>query len=424
MRFRPCIDLHNGVVKQIVGSTLSENPDTLQTNFAATKSSKEFAEMYRKDGLIGGHVIMLGPNNDEAALAALAAYPSGLQVGGGVKPSTAKRWIDAGASHVIVTSYIFNEGCLDFDRLRDLVGAAGGRDKVVLDLSCRRKPSDPTGPYYVVMDKWQRFTDTAVTQATLDTLAEYCAEFLVHGVDVEGKGCGIEESLVTCLGMWSTVPVTYAGGCRNLDDIARVERLGAGRVDVTIGSALDIFGGQLAYTDVVAWDQAQAVQTQTFAAPPTVVFKLLPSNAGTSYQSGQDCSLEGHVGDDGEISAVSGIGLQKELADFPADTGDLRLLAVRLEGLPAVELLRGNEALPPRKESGFSALLQSDGRCRITLPKAASPAVPAAAVLAVEVLQRNSAAVEGAAKWHLPPYVTGSTDFVQCSEAAAKRQRT
>mmetsp|Transcript_60084 Transcript_60084/g.135173 ORF Transcript_60084/g.135173 Transcript_60084/m.135173 type:complete len:418 (+) Transcript_60084:48-1301(+) len=417
MRFRPCIDLHNGVVKQIVGSTLTDDPEKLQTNFAATKSSKEFAQMYCQDGLIGGHVIMLGPNNDAAAKAALEGYPMGLQVGGGIKPSTAKQWLDAGASHVIVTSYVFNDGCLDYDRLRELVAACGGRERVVLDLSCRRKPTEPGGPYYVVMDKWQRFTDTAVTQATLDTLAEYCGEFLVHGVDVEGKACGIEENLVQCLGMWSRVPVTYAGGCRNLADINRVERLGVGRVDVTIGSALDIFGGELPYADVVAWDKAQASQAAAWSGPPAVAFKIL--TCSSTAKPGDDFCPPGS--EDGCITLLLHGALQKELLDIKPES-EVRIVSVRLDGLRGIEITHGAEA--PARAEGFRAHMLPTGHCRIYMPRnhVGGATLPGEAVLSVEVLQRSSG--EGLLGWHLPPYVSGSSDLRPCDEAAAKRLRT
>tara|TARA_B110001452_G_scaffold140703_1_gene116999 strand:- start:7 stop:891 length:885 start_codon:yes stop_codon:yes gene_type:complete len=255
-RFRPCIDLHQGKVKQIVGSTLSDEPGKAPvTNFEATKSSAEFAALYGRDKLVGGHVIMLGPNNEQAALGALRAYPGGLQVGGGINPSNARTYLDAGASHVIVTSYVFNEGRLDRERLAAIVETVG-RERLVLDLSCRRR--EPGGPFFVVTDRWQRFTTLEVCESTLHDLAAHCAEFLVHAVDVEGKQSGLERDLVVALGKWSPLPVTYAGGARSLEDCALLDELGAGRVDVTIGSALDIFGGKLPYDAVVEWDHAQA----------------------------------------------------------------------------------------------------------------------------------------------------------------------
>lgn len=254
MKFRPCIDLHHGAVKQIVGSTLTD-ADAPVVNFEADQSPAEFAAMYAADGLTGGHVIMLGGGNAEAARAALAAYPGGLQVGGGITPAAARPYLEAGASHVIVTSYVFREGRVDEARLAEMVDSVGSQ-RLVLDLSCRQRNGGKEGGgsgYYVVTDRWQRFTDVEVTEASLASLAAHCDEFLVHGVDVEGLQVGVIEDLVSKLGAWSPIPVTYAGGARSLADLERVERLGGGKVDLTVGSALDIFGGELPYADVVAW---------------------------------------------------------------------------------------------------------------------------------------------------------------------------
>ena len=205
-RFRPCIDLHQGKVKQIVGSSLSDDPSKGPiTNFEAEGSSADFAAMYAKDRLLGGHVIKLGPNNEEAALAALRAYPGGLQIGGGVTPANALSYLEAGASHVIVTSYVFSEGRLDAALLAEVVKVVG-RERLVLDLSCRRR--EPGGPFFVVTDRWQKFTDVAVDAALLRDLARSCDEFLVHGVDVEGKRCGVLEDLVRLHGEHSPIPVT------------------------------------------------------------------------------------------------------------------------------------------------------------------------------------------------------------------------
>ncbi|KAK2077487.1 hypothetical protein QBZ16_004332 [Prototheca wickerhamii] len=229
---------------------------SLKTNFVATQPSSWFAELFAKDQLQGGHVIMLGPSpaNERAAKEALRAFPGGLQVGGGITADNAPAFLDAGASHVIVTSYVFREGRLDQDRLDKLQVKAVGRERLVLDLSCRRRPGPtPADPYYVVTDRWQRFSDLAVTRATLEALAGSCDEFLVHGVDVEGMQLGIDEDLVALLGRDAPIPTTYAGGVRSMEDLDRVARAGRGRVHVTVGSALSIFGGALPYDDVVAW---------------------------------------------------------------------------------------------------------------------------------------------------------------------------
>jgi phosphoribosylformimino-5-aminoimidazole carboxamide ribotide isomerase len=250
--FRPCIDLHDGRVKQIVGGTLGDH-GALRTNFVADHGAEWFAARYRDDGLRGGHVIKLGPGNDEAAHAALDAYPGGLQLGGGVDDTNARSWLDVGASHVIVTSWLFPGSSLADDRLDSLI-AAVGRERVVIDLSCR-----PFGGEYVVMaGRWQRRTDFVLGPASLDALGARCAELLVHAVDVEGLSQGIDADLVARLAEWAPMPVTYAGGARSLDDLELVDEIGAGRVDLTIGSALDLFGGTgVRYDDVVAFNRAR-----------------------------------------------------------------------------------------------------------------------------------------------------------------------
>jgi len=247
--FRPCIDLHEGQVKQIVGGTLGEAG--LRTNFVSARPASWFAELYRRDGLTGGHVIMLGPGNEAAARSALAAYPGGLHIGGGINAGNARDWLAAGASHVIVTSWVFREGRVDWDRLGELSRLVGP-ERLVVDLSCRRRD----GLYYVVTDRWQKFTELTVTAETLRQFAGYCAEFLIHAVDVEGLCQGIDRELVEKLGEWSPIPTTYAGGARSLVDLEEVTRLGRGRIDLTIGSALDIFGGNgVRYEEVVAFNR-------------------------------------------------------------------------------------------------------------------------------------------------------------------------
>ena len=261
MKFRPCIDLHNGQVKQIVGSTLNDEKESkaLATNFETDRPAASYAEMYLKDKLTGGHVIMLGPGNTEAAKSALQSYPKGLQVGGGINDTNAMEWLNAGASHVIVTSHVFTNGQIHMPRLEKMVEICG-KNQLVLDLSCRRKPDSDDNDYYVVTNRWQTFTDYKVTPDSLKELANYCDEFLVHGVDVEGKQCGILEDLVALLGEHSTIPVTYAGGVRSLEDMELVKKVGKGKVDATVGSALDCFGGNLKYDDVVHWHNKEQQQ--------------------------------------------------------------------------------------------------------------------------------------------------------------------
>jgi phosphoribosylformimino-5-aminoimidazole carboxamide ribotide isomerase len=250
--FRPCIDLHEGKVKQIVGGTLENKAGTLRTNFVAAQPAAWFAELYKRDGLAGGHVIMLGSGNETEAQSALEAYPGGLQLGGGVNLDNARIWLNAGASHVIVTSWIFQNGQLSWDRLNSMVRQIG-REQLVLDLSCRRRGMD----YYVVTDRWQKFTDFLVNAENLQKLAGSCSEFLVHAVDVEGLCRGIDEELVVKLAEWSPVACTYAGGANSIADLERVTKLGNGRIDLTIGSALDIFGGTgVRYNEAVSFNRA------------------------------------------------------------------------------------------------------------------------------------------------------------------------
>lgn len=246
MKFRPCIDLHKGKVKQIIGGTLTDDNAKVQTNFESEHDSAYYAELYRKDNLRGGHVIMLGPGNTEAARLALAAYPGGMQVGGGINCDNALKWLEAGASHVILTSYIFADGELKQERL-DKIFKLVGRNKLVLDLSCRLRD----GKYYIVTDRWQKFTNCEVNAASLKQLAEYCAEFLIHAVDVEGKQAGIDTDLIKIMAEHSPIPAVYAGGVRSLEDIDLIRETGQNRIDYTVGSALDIFGGKLKYTDVL-----------------------------------------------------------------------------------------------------------------------------------------------------------------------------
>jgi phosphoribosylformimino-5-aminoimidazole carboxamide ribotide isomerase len=257
MEFRPCIDIHNGQVKQIVGSSLVDKGDKAEENFVATKGADYYARLYRENGIKGGHIILLNPASSEyfkatkaQALLALRAYPGGLQIGGGVNADNALEYIEAGASHVIVTSYVFRDGRVDFENLEKISKAVGNKH-LVLDLSCRMKD----GRYYIVTDRWQKFTDEVICDNTLDMLSKYCDEFLIHAVDVEGKSRGIERELVEYLGKRcerdNSIPVTYAGGVHSYEDIDLLNELGNGKINVTIGSALDLFGGTLSFKKIL-----------------------------------------------------------------------------------------------------------------------------------------------------------------------------
>lgn len=253
MRFRPCIDIHNGKVKQIVGGSLTDKEDFARENFVSEQDAAWYAGLYQRDGLKGGHIIQLNSKDSpyyEAtkaqALAALRAYPGGLQAGGGITAENGAEYLDAGASHVIVTSYVFRDGRISYENL-ERMKAAVGKERLVLDLSCRKKD----GEYYVVTDRWQRFTDTKVTLPLLRELGKSCAQFLVHAVDVEGKAAGIDGELVGLLAAYTECPVTYAGGVGSFEDLEKLRQAGQGRVDVTIGSALDIFGGSMQFDRIV-----------------------------------------------------------------------------------------------------------------------------------------------------------------------------
>ena len=250
--FRPCIDLHQGKVKQIVGGSLRDDGAGPTENFVSDRPAGWFAQTFKNDRLTGGHVIKLGPGNDSAAREALAAYPGGLQIGGGIHEGNAVEWLEAGASHVIVTSALFDAaGKFLEDTLRSLVREIG-KNKLVIDLSCRRSADGWT----VAMNRWQTLTELTVDHPTLDRLAPFCDEFLIHAADVEGLCRGVDAELVELLGTWGKSPVTYAGGAATMADLLLVEQAGCGVVDVTVGSALDLFGGKgLCYEDLVEWNR-------------------------------------------------------------------------------------------------------------------------------------------------------------------------
>ena len=249
MKFRPCIDIHNGKVKQIVGGSLKDQGDYAITNFSSEYGADFYANKYKNDGIRGGHIILLNAKTSEyyeatkeQAMEALAAYPGGLQVGGGITAEHAKEYIEAGASHVIVTSYVFQDGEIHWENLRKLCEAVG-KEHLVIDLSCRKKEEE----YYVVTNRWQTFTNVKLSYELLDSFAEYCDEFLVHGVDVEGKSSGVETELVKLLASWKKLPITYAGGIGSMEDLEVFQAVSEGKLDFTIGSALDLFGGTICY---------------------------------------------------------------------------------------------------------------------------------------------------------------------------------
>lgn len=255
MEFRPCIDIHNGKVKQIVGGSLQDQGNQAKENFVSEQDAPYYAQFYKKDGICGGHIILLNASDSEyyeatkmQALAALRTYPGGLQVGGGIRPENAREFLDAGASHVIVTSYVFKDGKINYDNLEKLFKVTG-REHLVLDLSCRKKD----GEYYIVTNRWQKFTEEKVTVELLDRLAGYADEFLIHAVDVEGMASGIEEELVKMLGSWGRLPVTYAGGVGTFEHLEQLKIWGQNRLNVTIGSALDLFGGKMPYKKVLEY---------------------------------------------------------------------------------------------------------------------------------------------------------------------------
>jgi phosphoribosylformimino-5-aminoimidazole carboxamide ribotide isomerase len=254
MRFRPCIDLHGGKVKQIVGGTLSDgNPDrALVTNFETEQSPAYFAELYRRENLSGGHVIMLGAGNEGAAVCALGAYSGGMHVGGGINPQNAGKFLGAGASHVVVTSYVFSDGLIKWERLDELLSVVP-KNRLVLDLSCRSVDGD----YIVATDRWQRLTKEKLSARLFERLSGYCDEFLVHAADVEGLKKGVDSDLVSLLADVSPIATVYAGGVRNLGDLDVIDKLGSGRIDATVGSGLDIFGGDLPFGDVVKWHKSR-----------------------------------------------------------------------------------------------------------------------------------------------------------------------
>lgn len=253
MQFRPCIDIHNGCVKQIVGGSLKDAGDQALENFVSEYDAAFYAGLYKKYGLKGGHIILLNHKDSDffeatkaQGMKALQAYPGGFMIGGGITADNAMEYIEAGASHVIVTSYVFRDGRVEEENLKKLVKTVG-KEHVVLDLSCKKIEGD----YRIVTDRWQKATDVILTHDTLDYFSEFCDEFLIHAVDVEGKSNGIEEELTSLLGSWARIPITYAGGVHDFRDLELLKTLGKDKIDVTIGSALSLFGGTMDFEKVL-----------------------------------------------------------------------------------------------------------------------------------------------------------------------------
>lgn len=255
MTFRPCIDIHNGQVKQIVGSSLRDKGDKATENFVATNDASFYARLYKEHNLKGAHVIMLNSKDSEyyeatkaQALLALSEYKDSLQVGGGIDDKNAKFFIDNGASHVIVTSFAFKDGRIQYENLAALVKAVG-KEHIVLDLSAGKKD----GEYVIVTDRWQKYSEVNITINLFTQLSSYCDEFLVHGIDTEGLKKGPDMELIKILSDVSgkiATPITYAGGIANTNHIKMIEELSEGKLNYTIGSALDIFGGSLSFEEV------------------------------------------------------------------------------------------------------------------------------------------------------------------------------
>ena len=253
MQFRPCIDIHNGAVKQIVGGSLKDTGNQAKENFVSKYDAAFYARLYQKYHLMGGHIILLNSKDSDffeatkaQAMEALKAYPGGLMIGGGIDTGNAAEYLNAGASHVIVTSYVFQNGDVNISNLKNLVNLVG-KERVVLDLSCRKIE----GEYRIMTDRWQKASNVILNHETLNYFKDYCDEFLIHAVDVEGKNAGIEEELVQMLGDWAEIPMTYAGGVHDYYDLELLRGLGRGKIDVTIGSALDLFGGTMEFEKVL-----------------------------------------------------------------------------------------------------------------------------------------------------------------------------
>jgi len=255
MKFRPCIDIHNGQVKQIIGGSLKDEKNEAIENFVSVQDAAYYAELYKRNHISGGHVILLNPVTSpyyeatkQQAMLALHQYEGGMQIGGGITDKNAGEYLNAGAAHVIVTSFVFQNGEINYDNLNKLIKAVG-KNRLVLDVSCRKKD----GKYFIVTDRWQKFTNVVLTEQIFCKLSRFCDEFLIHAVDAEGKTKGIEKELAEIMGKMEGMTMTYAGGISCMEDLFTLKKLGKGRIDFTVGSALDIFGGKMKFEDVVSF---------------------------------------------------------------------------------------------------------------------------------------------------------------------------
>ncbi|KAF6005708.1 hypothetical protein HII12_005282 [Brettanomyces bruxellensis] len=242
-----CIDIHGGKVKQIVGGTLNQDDteqskntckSNLETNFVSEKSSSYYAKLYEEHGIIRTHVIKLGSleENNRVAIEALKAWPKHLQIGGGINDTNAKYWIQQGADKVIVTSWLFPKGQFDKSRL-ERISQLVGKEHLVVDLSY----FDAGGVEQGRLLSYSRGTARNSSFMQL-MLKAFCK--------------GIDQELVAKLAEWCTSPIVYAGGAKSIDDLKLVDKLSHGRVDLTFGSALDLFGGKLVrFKDCCKWNQ-------------------------------------------------------------------------------------------------------------------------------------------------------------------------
>jgi len=246
MKFRPCIDIHNGKVKQIVGSSLSDSGKGLLENYVSSQNASFYANLFKKFNLCGGHIIKLdkGEDTNNEAINALQTWPGCMQIGGGITDSNCKYYLDSGASHVIVTSFVFNNGIIDYENLRT-ISEACGKSNLVLDLSCKLVDGD----YHIATERWQNISKEYITPSLLYDLSFYCDEYLIHDVSVEGMKNSIDTDLISILTA-SPIPVTYAGGISCYEDIDKLSKYGEDSIDFTIGSSLDIFGGNISFEEI------------------------------------------------------------------------------------------------------------------------------------------------------------------------------